>query len=96
MTLNCFYCGKKFEMQNKYYRYALKRNQKRFFCDCSCSAKGKLRPPKKNIDNESLIIRRLRQNEKRRLKRIKEKQYLKKQNLTNFTEKIDLPIGLMA
>lgn len=95
MKLTCFCCSKEFEMQNKYYRYALKRNQKRFFCSCSCSVKaqGRIR---KTVASEELRIRNLRAAERVRLKRKKEKEALRKQSFHNLTEEIELPMGLMA
>lgn len=95
MKLTCYCCGKEFEMQNKYYRYALKRNQKRFFCSCSCSVKAQGRV-RKLVDSEDLRIRNLRAAERMRLKRKKEKEALRKHSLPNFTGEIELPIGLMA
>lgn len=99
MILICSTCSKEFFKNDRQYKYALKKNQTRFFCGFSCS--GASVKKRNRVTDEHKIARRKRENQKLREKRAQEKlerQKKHKEIIMGFIgeHSVSLPIGLMT
>lgn len=99
MILICSTCSTEFFKNDRQYKYALKKNQTRFFCGFACS--GASVKNRNRVTDEHKIARRKRENEKLKAKRALaklERQKKHKEIIIGFigTPETILPIGLMA